>query len=208
MISHIAAGNFTQNADDSCQVGGTTGLSRCVAVCQYRIWDSEVPYSLILSAVLTRSHMHARWKSPVSQFQCSFLLSVALHRVPWRWSGQSAFTKTGASGNDLSWEWCAFVHTRVCGCVCVFEYSCHRECTFWPHVLALTSKKQKHQELELDYRWKVNREKKIFFWLIVNLCSVPSLQTCQHFPMGATLCDCVVLKSSNIISSHFSIYVL
>lgn len=119
VISHIAAGNFTQNSDDSCQVGGTTGLSRCVAVCQYRIWDSEVPYSLILSAVLTRSHMHTRWKSPVSQFQCSFLLSVALHRVPWRWSGQSTFTKTGAGGNDLSWEWCACAHAHVCVDVCV-----------------------------------------------------------------------------------------
>lgn len=163
--SHIAAGSFTQNTDDSCQVGGTTGLSRCVGVCQYRIWDSEVPYSLILSVFLTRSHMHACWKSPVSQFQCSFLLSVALHRVPWRWSGQSAFTKTGAGGKGLSWEWRAYMRVRapVCVYACAFEYPCDCECTFWPHVLALTSKKQKHPELEQDYRWKVNGEKKYFF---------------------------------------------
>lgn len=42
----------------------------------------------------------------------------------------------------------------------------------------------------------------------VNPRDGPSLQTHQHILTGAALCDCVVLKSSNIISSHFSIYVL
>lgn len=53
--SRTAAGSFTQNTDDSRQVGGTTGRWRCVGACQCRIWDSEVPYSLIYSAFLTRS---------------------------------------------------------------------------------------------------------------------------------------------------------
>lgn len=113
--SHIAAGSFTQNADDSCQVRGTTGLSRSVGTLQHRIWDTEVPYSLFASHTLAHARSLKKPCVPISVFfspLCRITSGSMTVICP------SAFTKAGASGNGLSWE------RRARACVCESLWAC------------------------------------------------------------------------------------
>lgn len=101
---------------------------------------------------------------------------------------------------------------RLCGlmCVCVFKYLCDRECTFWPHVLALTSKKQKRQELELDYRWKVNREEKNFFLVDSESVQCAKPTDLSSFPYGCNtmwLCGAKVFQHNFITFQHLRVIV-
>lgn len=191
-----------QNTDDSHRVVGTTGCWRCVGACQWRIWDSEVPYYLWVAHMLARAHSSKKPLRP----SFGALFSSLSHYIGFHDGDlvKAPLQRLEASGNSLSAEW------GVCACVHVCECLCDCKGTFWPHALALTSNKQKASTFGTeggitDGKW---REKKLFFWSIINPCSGPSLQTRQRIPTGTALCDCVVLKFSNIISSHFSIYVL
>ena len=161
-------------------------------------------------------------KMPSAPVWVSFLLSVSLHWVPWRWSGESAFTKArhdwgeaGASceGFKLTLKGgvCVCVCVPVCVCVCVRRASRGwivtlsvgvTECTFWPRVLALTSKGDASDSgtrsgTEDGTQTNSEKEKKIPE-RIVSLCTrgpkTGRANTCQHIssplPGVTDICGC------------------